>query len=266
MHFGPPGSGLKDGIQRKLISESERLMKTFVEEMNTQEHPEFVVNLGDSIEDVNAKETDIQYFKKTVEILSRLKMPLYTLIGNHDVRTLTEKEVASMLGYEKMYYSFDNDSYHFIALSFEMTGDHTHNLADIRAEIPQEQLQWLKDDLSKADKPVIIFIHYGLAEDDMKENFWFEEDPHYALLNNRAEIRKIIEDSGKVKAIISAHQHWNRMKVHNNIPYFTVTSMVENTKNDNVAAEAYTIVNLDKERIELDVKGNDPAHFEFELS
>src|SRR3989338_9586013 len=170
-HVGPPNTGHVKGVQRKLISQSERLIKEFVERMNNAEHPEFVVNLGDSIEDVNNRDIDIQYLKKTIALLFPLKMPTYFLIGNHDVRTLSEKEIAEMLVYEKMYYSFDHKSFHFIVLSFEMTGNHTKVLSDITAEIPTQQIEWLKADLSKTNKPVVVFIHYGLAEDDMKGNF-----------------------------------------------------------------------------------------------
>ena len=58
VHVGTPGSGVAKGVQRKLISESERLIKNFVQEMNEVEKPGFVVNLGDWIEDVNDKEQD----------------------------------------------------------------------------------------------------------------------------------------------------------------------------------------------------------------
>ena len=30
MHIGPPGAGYYEGVQRKLVSESERLVKQFV--------------------------------------------------------------------------------------------------------------------------------------------------------------------------------------------------------------------------------------------
>lgn len=263
IHSGPDDSGFKGSVQRKLTYESERLVKKFVVEMNTLEQPEFVINLGDFIEDVNLRDTDIRYFQKTHELLSQLSMPVYSLIGNHDVRTLSEEDIARMLGYEKMYYSFDTADYHFIALSFVMTGDHTRNFADIKAEVPKEQLEWLKSDLTKTDKPVVVFIHYGLAEDDMKGNFWFESEPRYGLLDNREAVRTILEESGKVKAVLSGHQHWNRMKVHNGIPYFVVTSLIENFKNDGTPAEAHTIVNLDEYNISVEVKGNDPEEFEF---
>lgn len=265
IHSGPDDSGFKGNVQRKLTYEAERLVKEFVEEMNTQENPEFVINLGDFIEDVNLRDTDIRYFQKTYELLSHLSMPVYALIGNHDVRTLSEDDIAKMLGYEKMYYSFDKGDYHFIALSFVMTGDHTHNHADIKAEVPKEQMEWLKEDLAKTDKPTIIFIHYGLAEDDMKGNFWFASEPRYGLLDNREAIRTILEESGKVKAVLSGHQHWNRMNIHNGIPYFVVTSLVENFRNDGTPTEAHTVVNLDGEKIVVEVKGKDPAKFEFKF-
>ncbi len=259
-HVGPANEGYYKGIQRKLTQESERLINEFVSRMNNQEHPEFVVNLGDSIEDVNDRNIDVQSFKKTITLLSKLKVPVYFLVGNHDVRTLTQKEIAKMFGYENMYYSFDHGSYHFIVLSFELTGDHTHVLGDIHAEIPKEQIDWLKDDLFKTNKPALVFVHYGLAEDDMKGNFWFENAPEKALIGNRAQVRKILEESGKVKAVFSAHQHWNRMFVHNGIPYFTVTSLVENFNNDGVPAEAHTIVILEKDKVAVDVRGSDPAN------
>lgn len=171
------------------------------------------------------RQANIQDFQKTYKMLSHLEMPVYSLIGNYDVRTLSQEDIAKMLGYERMYYSFDRDNYYFIAPSFVMTGDHTHDLGDIKAEMPSEQIEWLKADLVKTNKQVIVFIHYGLAEDDMKGNFWFESELQYALLENRVAVRTILEESGKVKAVLSGNQHWNRMKVQNNIPYFVVTSL-----------------------------------------
>ena len=260
-HLGPPESGFHKGVQRKLVTQAERLISRFVDEMNSQEKPEFVVHLGDFIEDVNDRQTDIKYFRRMVELLSGLKMPLYGLIGNHDVRTLQTEEIAKLLGHERMYYSFNKKDYHFVVLSFQMVGDHTRVLSDIRAIVPKEQLEWLKRDLADTAKPTVIFMHYGLADDDMVGNFWFESSPQHALLGNREEVRKILEESGKVRGVITAHQHWNRMFVHNNIPYFTVTSLVENFNNDGLPAEAYSIVNLDRDRIEVDVRGNDPVKF-----
>ncbi|OGL36401.1 hypothetical protein A3E49_03890 [Candidatus Saccharibacteria bacterium RIFCSPHIGHO2_12_FULL_49_19] len=261
MHIGPPGAGYYEGVQRKLVSESERLVKQFVGKMNDSERPKFVVNLGDSIEDVNNRADDIKEFKKAIKLLSPLEMPVYHLIGNHDVKTLSHKEVAKIFGYEQLYYSFDYGKFHFVILSFEITGNHQKDPGDIAAVLPKEQVQWLKQDLKSTKKPTVVFEHYGLADDDMVGNFWFSKQPDKAHLSNKLDVRKVLEDSEKVKAVFTAHQHWNRMFVHNGIPYFTVTSLVENFNNDGVASEAHTIVNLTKRRITVDVKGNDPVRY-----
>ena len=53
------------------------------------------------------------------------------------------------------------------------------------------------------------------------------------------------------------------MHMHHGIPYFTVTSLVENFHNDGITSEVYTMVNLNQKKITLDVRGNDPALFEY---
>lgn len=261
IHYGPYNAGYLNGVQRKLTSQSQKLLEEFVTKMNNDVKPAFVVNLGDSIEDVNDRTEDMKAFTMVKNTLSTLKMRCYYLIGNHDVRTLAENEVAELLGYERMYYSFDYEDFHYIALSFTITGDHTTVLKDISSVIPERQLQWLQNDLASTSKDAVVFEHYGLADNDMKGNFWFEKEPHYALLTNRQEVRSILEKSGKVKAVFNAHQHWNSMNVHNNIPYFTVTSLVENTNNDGTASEAHTVVEITKKDIQVLVNGNDSAEY-----
>lgn len=265
IHLGPTDKGYKDGVQRKLLGEAEGLVKDFVKLMNENEKPKFVINLGDSIEDVNDKEQDIQSFQRAISLLGDLQMPTYWAIGNHDIRTLSHQDIAELLSCEKMYYSFDRGDYHFVALSFEMVGNHTKVLSDIRAEVPAEQLEWLQNDLRSSTKPTLIFTHYGVADDDMVGNFWFEGEPQHALLGNRKEVRQLLENNGDVIAVFNAHQHWNRMHVHNGIPYFTVTSLVENFNNDGIPSKAHTIVSVSSDKILVQVKGNDPAEFEYQF-
>jgi len=76
-------------------------------------------------------------------------------------------------------------------------------------------------------------------------------------------VQSVLEKAVTVKAVISEHQHWNKMHMHHGIPYFTVTSLVENFHNDGITSEVYTMVNLNQKKITLDVRGNDPALFEY---
>jgi len=261
IHLGPLDRGFIKGVQRKLSNLSEELLEEYVNKMNTLVQPDFVINLGDVIEDISNKNIDIKNYKKGIKILQKLKMPLYHAIGNHDLRTLTEEDIKNILGYNELYYSFDYQDWTFIGLFSQIIGNHTVDITDIKTVIPQKQLKWLKNTLAKTNKKTIIFLHYSLADQDLKDNFWFERDKVNALVTNRKEVRKIITQSGKVKAVFNGHLHWNKQTIHNNIPYYTVQSLIENFNNDGLASKSYTLVTLNKNNLKVEVKGNDPAQY-----
>lgn len=256
VHLGPARLGWSRGVQRKLVGEAEPLLAAFVAEMNERERPDFVVNLGDAIEDVDDPLADEALLRRAAELLAGLRMPLYSLLGNHDVRSLGAERAAAILGHDRAHYGFDAGGFRFLALGFELVGE-----SDVRAVVPAEQLRWLREELAATAAPVVVLSHYGLADDSMAGNFWFADEPWYAAVDNRAEVRAALEEAGDVRAVLSAHQHWNRLLVHGGIPYVTVTSLVENTRNDGVAAGAWALVELDRDGIEVDVRGEDPARF-----
>ena len=82
-----------------------------------------------------------------------------------------------------------------------------------------------------------------------------------ALVGNRKEIRDIFEESGKVIAVFNGHTHWNKMDVHNGIPYFNITSIVENFRNDGTPSASYAIVDIDENEIHVEIGGEDRAHY-----
>jgi 3',5'-cyclic AMP phosphodiesterase CpdA len=262
IHLGSPESGYIRGIQRKLVGRAEPLVADFVAAMNEDVRPLFVVNLGDAIEDAGDPAVDRAHLERAAGLLAGLRMPSYSLLGNHDAHSIPAEEAAAILGSERSYFAFDASGFHFAALGF--AGARTPS--GTRAVVPDEQLEWLAADLAAGGRPTVVFCHHGLADDSMAGNFWFDGNPEGALIANRADVRGLLERSGRVRAVISAHQHWNRLLVHGGIPYITVTSLVENTRNDGVAAGAWSVVDLDDEGIVVDVRGNDPARLEHRFS
>jgi len=124
------------------------------------------------------------------------------------------------------------------------------------ARVGIAQLDWLKKELKESKKPVIIFAHYPVDDQSFEGNPWFEERPELGLTENRAEVRKVLEDSGKVVAVISAHNHWYKLNYHNNIPYITLQSLVENI-GDNTPALSWSILTFEPGKINLQTFGND---------
>ena len=54
-HIGPSESGFEKGVRRKLVNQSESILKSVIAAVN-QENPKLIINLGDSIEDVNDRQ------------------------------------------------------------------------------------------------------------------------------------------------------------------------------------------------------------------
>lgn len=112
-------------------------------------------------------------------------------------------------------------------------------------------MNWLKEDLNKNNLPTIICTHFGVAEDDMKGNWWFESCPEDALLGNRKELKEIIKNNKNILAVFSGHQHWTKFIKEDGISYYVLGSMTENINGDGIPDGVYFIVNYDEKNIEV---------------
>lgn len=251
IHLGP--ESYFKGVLRKVNKDVKIYLEEFIEEMNSNVKPEFVAVLGDLVEDDN-KENDKNNIVYIVKLLKKLECPVYYVAGNHDLRNISEGELAGLFNQNSLYYSFDSSDFHFIVLFSK----------DIREEsilIADEQKKWLENDLNKTDKKCIVFVHHGLADQNLKGNPWFEGKPWLCLVVNRKEIRNILEQSNKALAVFNGHLHWDKKDIHNSIPYFTVQSLVENEDNKGVASESYAIIDIVKDKVDVEIRGKYPKTF-----
>jgi hypothetical protein len=100
----------------------------------------------------------------------------------------------------------------------------------LEAEVGEElgfQIFYLPKDLEKARQPVVVFLHQRLDVDDAHG------------IHNRAEVRSLLEASGRVWAVFQGHNHLNDLRPINGIAYFTLAAMVEGETN------AYGLATLD---------------------
>ncbi|MFC1722857.1 metallophosphoesterase family protein [Nanoarchaeota archaeon] len=257
IHIGP--EAYFKGVLRKLNKDVINYIHEFNRHMNENIKPSFVANLGDTIQDNNYEEDKIN-FQKGVDLFKELDCPVYHILGNHDLKKLSREETATMAGVKNWFYSAESE-FHLVFLD-SILPNHKDHLSRISAE----QRQWLEKDLERTDKKTIIFVHHALDDQDTTSNPWFEGREPACLIENRTEVRKILEESKNVIAVIQGHLHWNRLNVHNNIPYFTVQSLVENAFDDGVPSKAYAIVDISDEEIIVDVKGHDAKRMQHSYS
>lgn len=251
IHLGP--EEYFKGVLRKINKDAKVFLDDFVKEMNNDTKPEFVIILGDLVEDDN-EVNDKDNINYIVELLKKLECPVYYVAGNHDLKNISEDELAELFHQKSLYYSFDKNNFHFIVLFSKILEDRTIRITD-------EQKDWLQKDLGKTNKKCIVFVHHGLADQDLTGNPWFEGKPEKCLIVNRREIRNILSTSKKVISVFNSHLHWDKQDIHDNIPYFTIQSLTENEDDRGLASEAYAVVNIIEDNISVEIKGNYPKKF-----
>ena len=143
------------GVDRKLTVHAPALTSAFLDDMNRRVRPDFVMVLGDVIED-EARQADLDNYTEAVAILSGLNMPVRYVYGNHDLVNLTHDQLLTVSGEVALNTSFDVEGWHLVRLhstvSFERP-DRSGREPGLRADIAPEHLDWLDQDLAAASLP-----------------------------------------------------------------------------------------------------------------
>jgi hypothetical protein len=110
-------------------------------------------------------------------------------------------------------------------------------------------------------------MHHPASDQDLTGNRWFEKFPHICRVAERKKLRKVIEASGKVRAVFNGHVHWNHFDLIAGIPYVTVQSLIENLDDDAPGrpARAFAIVDLDPHRTIVRVDGAETLRYQIDV-
>lgn len=249
LHYAPE-KPVNNGsrIERKLIEYAEPMLESITDKINNEIKPDVAIYLGDFVEDFNDHDMDIKNLKYIWEKFKNIKVPLYACIGNHDLRTMSRREeVEEILGYEHSTFSVDINGLHIVMLGTYVNNEMGNEEGGIFKTqfISDDDLEWFKNDLAQNKMPCIVFVHFGVAEDKMLGNWWFESCPETALLGNRKELKEIMKNYNNILAVFSAHQHWTKTIVEDGMPYYTVGSMTENINDDGIPDGVYFIVDVE---------------------
>ena len=256
LHYAPElpvDNGSK--IDRKLISLAEPILEKITKEINEKIKPDIVINLGDSVEDFNIKEKDLINLEYIWNKYKKINSKFVSCIGNHDLRSMNSREeVEKIFEYDHSTFSFDCQGLHIVVLGTFVNNELGTAEGGIYKTqfVSHEDVLWLENDLKANKLPTIVCVHFGLAEDDMKGNWWFESCPDTALLGNRKEIKQILESDRNILGVFSGHQHWTKFIEENGIPYYVLGSLTENINNDGVPDGVYFVVEFDGQKINVE--------------
>ena len=203
------------------------------------ERPSFLIELGDFKDEGPDKAATIGYLEKVEEVFSNFSGPRYHVLGNHDLDLLDKKAFLSRVknyGQDEAqaHYSFEVAGIRFIVLDAcynSKLEDYAPGNWDWKdANVPPEEIAWLEEELASASGQVIVFGHQCLDPN--------ADERH--IVRNAAEVRSILEKSGKVNAVFTGHQHSGLISCVNGITYYSLRAMVLNSgENGYAVADVY---------------------------
>lgn len=220
---------------RRPIKSLEKL-KRAIADFNAN-HVSLVICLGDLINtDIGNDVRNLENVRTVAAVLKTLEAPLYCVLGNHDLEAMGADAFEALGGFRSAPLALTCEGLLLILLDANYRRDgqpYTKGYNDwTDTFIPESQLDWLKNILKNGSGPAYVFIHQN-TDDAGRPG-----DPH--LVANAAQVRGIIEESGRVKAVYQGHYHYGYFQEINGIPYITLRAMCEVDNED----ESYRIVDL----------------------
>jgi len=210
-----------------------------VELMNVKK-VDFLIELGD-FKDQNTppiEDKTISHLLAVEKVFQRFNGPTYHVLGNHDEDSISKSQFLANVENTNIdsacsYYSFDLNGLHLAVLDANYTADGSNydhgNFDWTDANVAPDELDWLRHDLAAARGPAIVFIHQLL--DGTGEYY----------VKNAADVRQILQESGKVLAVLQGHYHEGACSLIEAIHYYTLKATVEGPGPDN---NSYAIVEV----------------------
>jgi len=217
--------------------------------MNEQQ-VDFLIELGD-FKDQDAppaEEKTLGYLQTIEKRFQRFSGPTYHVLGNHDMDSISKAQFLDNIHNTDRnpihsYYSFDRNGIHFVVLDANYKSDGADydwgNFTWTDTNIPPIELEWLETDLTQTRQPTIVFVHQLL--DGIGDVY----------INNAADVRQILQKSGKVLAVFQGHHHAGSLQRREDIHYYTLKAMVEGPGPEN---SSYAIVEI-QSNLDITVTG-----------
>ena len=206
---------------------------------------DFVIELGDMKDTTkdSAAEPTLRFLDAIEREFKRFDGPSYHVLGNHDMDCLTKEEFLAHTTNEgrttgRSYYSFSARGYRCIVLdaNFNLDGGpySRGNFDWTKAMIPQEELEWLEQELAAHSKQAtLIFVHQMLDS--------FSTVSRKLCVSNAEKVVEVLERNEQVLAVIQGHHHPGHHSQRAGIHYLTLNGMIEKSAPEH---NSYAIVEV----------------------
>lgn len=233
--------GVFSDLHVDIMHDTKERLEEFLDACRKEE-VDFIIQLGDFCYPDENRKCISKYDKMPVNIKNALSVPTYAdkdsiislyrnfekpayhVLGNHDCDMCSKEMILNYYGVDYGgYYSFDMGGFHFvvldpnymnvdgIAVSYDFGSyfDYAYDKPQPFPYLPEEQLRWLEEDLSKTTNPTVLFSHQRLYKD-----------------RNYDRLREIMAKApGKVVMALNGHEHLDSLDKKDGVWFYNVNSM-----------------------------------------
>ncbi|MCG8548223.1 MAG: metallophosphoesterase [Alphaproteobacteria bacterium] len=213
--------------------------------------------LGDSV-NATDPEHDRHWLGMVKQSLDRCSAPAVPLFGNNELKFLSPRDVANVLGC-----AADTEVRRVNGWSLVFWRPSCTLSFDEGLRLDESDLASLDAALASAEYPAVICLHAPIDEHSMVGNYYFANRRELAGYENAQAARDIIEASGKVVLVLAGHVHWNAGTTIDGVHYRTLASLSDTFDATAVdAAGTWAIVELGEDGwISLEVFGREPMRW-----
>jgi len=201
-------------------------------------HPDFVINVGDTIQGYNDA-TAASEWRALRPLWDSFRHPIYFTPGNHDIWSAASRVIYEQQTKRPAFYGFDYQNAHFTVLDNSETTDLSLVLSD-------EQMQFLARDLvqNRDRDPKFVFFHKPVWLIPVK--FQSSQFPLHQLISRYG-----------VRYVVSGHGHQYVRAVQDGIVYLEAPSSGGKLKGEGFAQGwffGHVLVTVKGARVDMQVK------------
>ena len=220
-HYCPADVYCKTRRPRLSLGKVQQAMEAFV-----REGVEAVLCLGDMTDRCDSDEIARGCLNELLDLIRSYGLPFYLVPGNHDYKSFSRADWARLEGVRTAPCTVDTDRARLILLDgcyrsdmrcYDEAGEEWTD-----ANLPPEQMAFLRRSLGESGKSCTVIIHQQLDPD-------FPVKP--CMIRNSEEVRLILQESGKVSLVLQGHHHEGFDQTRDGIRYLTLPAMCEGEEN-----------------------------------
>ena len=218
IHFSDTHLGDTKEFLVQGVNPYERNLKLMIAINALDFEPDLIIHTGDITND-----STTQAYQLATESFSSLKAPLYFTTGNHDDAKLIKANLPIspctplVDDDDRLAYHWDMGHLRFYNLDAKVPNDDGPH-----GEIPQNQLDALREDIESHDLPYAVFLHFPPF---LMGSPWMDEK---LILNNGPALHEILKqscpDRYRIRGVFFGHTHRSIQLYREGILYSGVAS------------------------------------------